>query len=101
DGIVPCEMKRPASDFAFAALMASAAMFVGTVGNVARADTLGDVKRRGELVFGADAQGGEPYVYEDPADPSHRLVGFEVDIGAAIARRLGVRSRFSQADWST
>jgi polar amino acid transport system substrate-binding protein len=94
-------MKRSGSAFTFAALLSSAAIVVGTIGGVAQADTLDDVKRRGELVFGADAQGGEPYVFEDPADPAHRLVGFEVDIGAAIARRLGVRSRFSQADWST
>ncbi len=45
-------------------------------------------------------QGGEPYVFQDPEDP-HRVIGFEVDIAAAIARRLGARARFSQADWSS
>lgn len=63
-------------------------------------DTLDRIRERGEIVFGADVQGGEPYVFEDPSDPAH-LVGFEVDLGDAIARRLGVRARFSQADWST
>jgi polar amino acid transport system substrate-binding protein len=66
----------------------------------ARADTLADVRGRGELVWGGDLQGGEPYVFEDPRDPS-RIVGFEVDIAAAIARELGLRgARFSQVQWS-
>ena len=43
-------------------------------------------------------QGGEPYVYQDPNDSS-RLLGFEVDIAAALARRLGVRAEFVQNDW--
>src|SRR5204863_4327919 len=55
--------------------------------------------RRGELLVGADVQGGEPYVFEDPKDP-RRLVGFEVDIARGIARRLGLASRFMQGDWS-
>jgi polar amino acid transport system substrate-binding protein len=62
-------------------------------------DTLARVKARGELVWGGDVQGGEPYVYEDPKDPKH-LIGFEVDIADALGRRLGVRVRFAQAEWS-
>jgi polar amino acid transport system substrate-binding protein len=66
----------------------------------ARADTLAEVRGRGELVWGGDLQGGEPYVFEDPRDPS-RVIGFEVDIAAAIARELGLRrARFSQVQWS-
>lgn len=62
-------------------------------------DTLDLVKRRGELTVGADVQGGEPYVFEDPKDPT-RLVGFEVDIADVLGRRLGAKARFVQADWS-
>jgi polar amino acid transport system substrate-binding protein len=61
--------------------------------------TLADIKARGEITWGADVQGGEPYVYEDPANPSH-LVGFEVDLMDAIARRLGVKARMVQYNWS-
>ncbi|HEY6176151.1 MAG TPA: ABC transporter substrate-binding protein/permease, partial [Kofleriaceae bacterium] len=57
------------------------------------------IRQRGELTWGADVQGGEPYVYEDPAQPNH-VIGFEVDIMAAVARRLGVRSRMVQYAWS-
>jgi polar amino acid transport system substrate-binding protein len=66
----------------------------------ARADTLSAIRDRGELVWGGDLQGGEPYVFEDPRDPT-RIVGFEVDIAAAIARELGLRgARFYQVQWS-
>lgn len=64
-----------------------------------RDDTLDAVKKRGELVLGADVQGGEPYVFGAPDDPE-KLVGFEVDIANGLARRLGVKARFAQADWS-
>ena len=53
-----------------------------------------------ELVWGGDLQGGEPYVFEDPRDPSH-LVGFEVDVASALARELGLkRARFMEVQWS-
>ena len=41
----------------------------------------------------------EPFVYEDPKDPSKRI-GFEVDIMEALARRLGVKATFVQNQWS-
>ena len=65
----------------------------------ARADALADIRGRGELTWGGDLQGGAPYVYEDAASPG-TLRGFEVDIAAALARRLHVRARFVQNDWS-
>lgn len=61
--------------------------------------TLAHIKQRGEITWGADIQGGEPYLYEDPQNPSH-LIGFEVDIMEALARRLGVKARMVQYNWS-
>lgn len=70
------------------------------VASVARADALSEVRTRGEIVWGGDLQGGEPYVFEDPRDPSH-LEGFEVDVANALARRMGLaRARFHQVEWS-
>ena len=66
----------------------------------ARADALQDVQRRGELVWGADQEGGGPYVYPDPADPS-KVIGFEVDLAALLASELGVKPKFFQGDWNT
>jgi polar amino acid transport system substrate-binding protein len=61
-------------------------------------DTLAAVKERGVLLWGADAQGGAPYVFQDPRDPNH-LVGFEVDVADAIAAKLGVKAKPVQGQW--
>jgi polar amino acid transport system substrate-binding protein len=60
---------------------------------------LARIRASGVLTYGADKAGGEPYLSEDPADPSH-LVGFEVDIMAALCRRLGVQPEMKQYAWS-
>lgn len=76
------------------------------------------VRRSGVLRWGADQQGGEPYVFEDPARPGH-LVGFEVELAEALAaaleddvaagstpgsptrQRAHIRAELVQNDWST
>jgi polar amino acid transport system substrate-binding protein len=58
-----------------------------------------EVQARGELGWGGDLQGGEPYVYESPTQPGV-IIGFEVDIADALAKELGVRAKFHQNDWS-
>lgn len=40
------------------------------------------------LRYGADAEGGAPYIFKEPTDPS-KTVGFEVDLVQAIAKELG------------
>ncbi|MBI3185323.1 MAG: ABC transporter permease subunit [Myxococcales bacterium] len=57
-----------------------------------------EVRRSGLLRWGADAQGGAPYVFQDPMDPNH-LVGFEVDLADELAARLGVRAVPVQGPW--
>jgi polar amino acid transport system substrate-binding protein len=51
-----------------------------------------------ELRWGADAQGGAPYVFQDPMDPNH-LVGFEVDLADALAAKLSTHARPVQGAW--
>src|SRR5260221_7725904 len=63
------------------------------------ASGLARVQAQGELRWAGDLQGGEPYVFRDPRDPA-KLVGFEVEIAEALARKLGVRAHFMQNDWS-
>ncbi|RYZ38631.1 MAG: transporter substrate-binding domain-containing protein [Myxococcaceae bacterium] len=58
------------------------------------------VRREGVLRWGADAQGGEPYVMEDPEHPG-RYRGFEVELADALGRELGVRAECVQNDWSS
>src|SRR5688572_23788516 len=62
-------------------------------------DTLGAIRERGEIVWAADLQGGAPYVFEDPKDPS-KLTGFEYEIMEQVAAHLGVRHRMVQYNWS-
>ncbi len=54
----------------------------------------------GVLSYGADAEGGAPYVFYDPEDPG-KLVGFEVEIVAEIAARLGVKPELRQKAWES
>jgi polar amino acid transport system substrate-binding protein len=62
------------------------------------ADTLQVIRNRGELLWGADAEGGAPYVYPDPGKPE-QLVGFETELAEALAARLGVKARMVQNQW--
>lgn len=64
----------------------------------ARADDLDDIRARGELRWGADQEGGGPYVYPSSSGDGS-VVGFEVDLADAIAKELGVRAVFSQGNW--
>jgi polar amino acid transport system substrate-binding protein len=75
------------------------ALLVGCGGEPDLGGTLAKIRARGEITWGADLQGGEPYVYEDPEQPDH-IIGFEVDIMDAVARRLGVKARMVQYNWS-
>jgi len=66
--------------------------------SAAMAAELDEVRRRGELVWAADQEGGGPHVFPDPEDP-RRLTGFEVDFAELIAAELGVKARFQQGQW--
>lgn len=48
--------------------------------------------------WAGDAQGGAPYVFADPKNPAHPL-GFEVDLAAVLARRMGRTAVFVQNQW--
>ncbi len=61
-------------------------------------DHLQSIKNSGVLRWGADAEGGAPYVYPDPQKPE-RLIGFECELADAIAARLGVKAQMVQNQW--
>lgn len=67
-------------------------------GGVVFGDQWEDIQRRGILRWGADKEGGGPYVYPHPQDPT-RVVGFEVELADLLAQRLGVRAEFCQGQW--
>jgi polar amino acid transport system substrate-binding protein len=61
----------------------------------ARADTLDEIKKRGEMVIGMEAA----YVpYESIQDG--KIVGFDCDIGQHFADKLGVKVKFVDTEWS-
>lgn len=63
-----------------------------------RGDTLDVIRQRGTLVWGADAEGGGPFVFPRDDDPS-RFQGFEYEIAELLAQRLGVKAKFAQGQW--
>jgi polar amino acid transport system substrate-binding protein len=60
--------------------------------------TLAKVRAEGVLRWGADAAGGAPFAFYDPADPD-RTIGFEVEVMERIGQKMGVRLERVQADW--
>jgi len=79
--------------FAIILFMPSSSLAVGP-------STLDTIKARGVLLWGSDSEGGAPYVFPDPKDPS-KLIGFELDIVEAIAKELGVQAKLVQTAWDS
>lgn len=73
-------------------------LFGSSLASALAADCLDEIKVRGVLLWGADAEGGAPYVYPDPQKPE-QLIGFEYDMAEALATRLGVKAQMVQNQW--
>jgi polar amino acid transport system substrate-binding protein len=58
----------------------------------------GPARAEAPMRWGADGQGGAPYVFQDPMDPT-RLVGFEVELAELLAKKLGTTSQPVAAPW--
>ncbi|MCU0961598.1 MAG: ABC transporter substrate-binding protein/permease [Pirellulaceae bacterium] len=65
---------------------------------LARADTVESIRERGVLLWGADAEGGGPFVYPRDDAPT-ACQGFEFDLANLLAARLGVRAELVQGQW--
>ena len=62
------------------------------------ADTLSDVKSSGKLIFGLEA-GYKPFEF---LDENNKLVGYDIDVGSEIGKRLGgVEPTPKDTNWST
>ncbi|HEX3988986.1 MAG TPA: transporter substrate-binding domain-containing protein, partial [Verrucomicrobiae bacterium] len=61
-------------------------------------DHLEAIKSSDVLRWGADAEGGGPYIYPDPQKPE-QLTGFEFDLANALAAKLGVKAKMVQNQW--
>jgi len=50
------------------------------------------------LTWGGDASGGAPYLILDQHNPE-KVIGFEVEFAEALAREMGMKSKFVQHQW--
>ncbi|MBN2654827.1 MAG: ABC transporter permease subunit [Nitrospirae bacterium] len=91
-------MKKKISALLLVAVMGSVLYFVSQ--DRPHTDALSLIKERGYILWGADAEGGAPYIFPDPEKPS-RKIGFEVDLAEAIAVELGVKARHVQNAWDS
>ncbi len=74
-------------------------VFLLTLGGRISADEAWErVQKTGELRWGGDAAGGAPYVFPD-ADQPDSLIGFEIDLVEALAKKLGVKAKFVSVQW--
>jgi polar amino acid transport system substrate-binding protein len=70
----------------------------------ARGDALDRIAERGTLIWGADKEGGAPFVFPDEDDPS-LLRGFEVELARMLADELStqtgktITAEFKQGQW--
>ncbi|MGH7145815.1 MAG: transporter substrate-binding domain-containing protein [Planctomycetota bacterium] len=62
--------------------------------------TLAAIRAAGVLKWGADCEGGAPFVNRDPANPDH-IIGFEMDIMDAFCKHLGVKPERVQGEWDS
>lgn len=76
-----------------AALALTAAF--GFAANAAHAEDLDDIKARGVLTIGTEGVYA-PYTYHDEKG---RLTGYDVEVGRAIAKKLGVEAKFVETPW--
>ncbi|HKX42146.1 MAG TPA: ABC transporter substrate-binding protein [Burkholderiaceae bacterium] len=78
-------------------LLRSAALAATTLpllfASAAHADQLADIKKKGEIVIGVLGT-DEPNSFVDPK--TRDVVGYEVDLGKAIAKKIGVKPVFKQ-----
>ncbi|HQK82381.1 MAG TPA: basic amino acid ABC transporter substrate-binding protein [Atribacter sp.] len=72
-------------------------IMVGMIGlsSLAMASTLDDIKARGTIIIGTDAT-YPPMEYHDEAG---NMIGFDIDLGNAIAELLGVKAEFIDTAW--
>ena len=63
------------------------------VSTAARADQIDDIKKKGELVIGVLGT-DEPNSYVDPK--TREFIGYDIDIGVAVAKKLGVKPVIKQ-----
>lgn len=60
--------------------------------------TVANAQTPAPLRWAGDAEGGAPYLLPNPKNP-REIIGFEIDLMEALARKLGRKSVFVQNQW--
>ena len=81
----------------FAVLLALCLAAIFSVSPAENTDLLSKIKDRGYITIATEGDWA-PYTYHDE---SNTLVGYDVEIGQAIADYLGVEARFNEAPWDS
>ena len=89
----PAIMKKKLSALLLASLLR---LLAAAPAAHAATDDLAAIQKAGVLRIGTEGTYA-PFSYHDAKD--NRLVGFDVDIGRAIAQRLGVKAQFVEGKW--
>lgn len=58
-------------------------------------DELAQIQKKGEIVFATEGT-WSPWTYHDKSD---KLVGFDIDVARAAAKKLGVKATFVEGKW--
>jgi polar amino acid transport system substrate-binding protein len=77
-------------------VLCAASVLTATKSPTAAAGTLDQIRERGVLKWGGDAQGGGPYIFDGP---DNKLTGFEYELAEYLALELGVKPEFTQGEW--
>lgn len=79
------------------ALAMMAAMLVGCGEDTTEGDLLSRIQSKGEIVIAMEGT-WSPWTYHDDTDT---LVGYDVEVGKAIAEKLGVKANFAEGKWDS
>ena len=78
-----------------ASALAAIALALPLVSAPAQAEDLDDIKAKGVITIGTEGV-YPPYTYHDE---SGRLTGYDVEVGRAVAKKLGVEAKFVETPW--
>ncbi len=84
--------------FAQRLVLGALALSATLVAGAAQADQLADIRKKGTIVFGVLGT-DEPNSFIDPK--TRQLVGYEIDIATAVAKKIGVKPVFKQMSVSS
>ncbi len=90
-------MRKKIVHFILAFLLANSTLLVAGCGKTdsSKDDLLAQIQARGSVIIAMEGQWA-PWTYHDQ---SGELVGFDTEIGKAIADKLGVKAEFVEGEW--